>query len=923
MSAGRLVVCPTPIGNLEDITLRVLAALRVGRRGRLRGHAPDRRAAGPLRRDGVARALPRAQRARADAGAGRADARRRGRRAGVGRGDAARVGPGVRLVQGCVAAGLEVEVLPGPSAALAALVASALPSDVWRFVGFLPRKRAGLVEVFGSGETVVAFESPRRVAASLAVLAAVDRERPVAVCRELTKLHEEVVRGTACELAARYASAEPRGEVVLVIGGAPRADGGATRRGRRGAAAGGVGRARPGGGGGRGGAHGRAGERALQGRRRALTSDINAASAAVSGAACCVVVALRHQRSASPVVAAARCVVVVARRRISALCNDSAPTQRRSAHIRPPPAAPPPRFGACAPPRPRPLFPSRLRSPQSWPRSWCRRRSPPPPWPSDGCGRSQARWRARSTTPARAPFAPGAHRGADLAAPPGTAVRAACAGRVVHAGPVAGRGVVSVRCGARRVTPPAARGRSAVRAGARVRAGAPIGTLAAGHGGLHLGVRAEGDPFGYVDPMTLLPARRASPRAGRGTPAPRPPAHDPPAAARWSRDGARAGPAAHRPGPAAARRAGGPAAPPRPGRSLGGHGARGLRRRRVAAPSWPSAAGVPARSAAALRTSSPPRATASRLDHVLAESGRDAADPRSPRCPPFAGPARRAAELETRPGSNTAPIDSRRGAARRAANPAAPLASGLRHGLLRHDAHLLRERGAAPGPRLHDDRGRHPRPAPPPARRGGVLPHGHRRARRAGREGRRARGGLAEGARRPQRAALPRPAAADQRVQRLLHPHLGPAPQGEGPGGHAAGARQRPHVQGPVRGLVLPQVRGLQDRERRSRRATRARSTASRSTASTRRTGSSALSTFEEPLKQLYAERPEWVAPRTRYNEALAFINGGLQDVSLSRGEDHLGRRGPVGPGPRLLRLVRRAPQLLHGALASPATART
>ena len=72
--------------------------------------------------------------------------------------------PGYWLVQGCVAAGLEVEVLPGPSAALAALVASALPADVWRFVGFLPRKRGALVDVFGSAETVVAFESPRRVA---------------------------------------------------------------------------------------------------------------------------------------------------------------------------------------------------------------------------------------------------------------------------------------------------------------------------------------------------------------------------------------------------------------------------------------------------------------------------------------------------------------------------------------------------------------------------------------------------------------------------------------------------------------------------------------------------------------------------------------------------------------------------------------
>jgi 16S rRNA (cytidine1402-2'-O)-methyltransferase len=129
--------------------------------------------------------------------------------------------PGYVLVQGCVAAGLEVEVLPGPSSVLAALVASALPSDAWRFTGFLPRKRAALLAVFDSPETVVAFESPRRVGASLEALASVDPSRRVAVCRELTKVHEEVVRGTAAELAVRYASAPPRGEVVLVIGGAP------------------------------------------------------------------------------------------------------------------------------------------------------------------------------------------------------------------------------------------------------------------------------------------------------------------------------------------------------------------------------------------------------------------------------------------------------------------------------------------------------------------------------------------------------------------------------------------------------------------------------------------------------------------------------------------------------------------------------
>src|SRR3712207_9135627 len=92
--------------------------------------------------------------------------------------------PGYVLVQGCVAAGLEVEVLPGPSAALAALVASALPADVWRFVGFLPRKKGAVSTLFaGATETLVAFESPRRVGTSLAVLAEVDPERPVAVDR--------------------------------------------------------------------------------------------------------------------------------------------------------------------------------------------------------------------------------------------------------------------------------------------------------------------------------------------------------------------------------------------------------------------------------------------------------------------------------------------------------------------------------------------------------------------------------------------------------------------------------------------------------------------------------------------------------------------------------------------------------------------
>jgi 16S rRNA (cytidine1402-2'-O)-methyltransferase len=129
--------------------------------------------------------------------------------------------PGFVLVRACVAAGLAIEVLPGPSAVMSALVASALPSDTWRFVGYLPRKKGEFAVLFRAPETIVAFESPNRVAASLAALAAFDSERPVVVCRELTKLHEEIVRGSAGELAERYAQAPPRGEVVLVIGGAP------------------------------------------------------------------------------------------------------------------------------------------------------------------------------------------------------------------------------------------------------------------------------------------------------------------------------------------------------------------------------------------------------------------------------------------------------------------------------------------------------------------------------------------------------------------------------------------------------------------------------------------------------------------------------------------------------------------------------
>ncbi len=112
----------------------------------------------------------------------------------------------------------------GRAPSLTALVASGLPAERWRFVGFLPRARAELRAACSRAptETLVAFESPRRLAATLALLAEHDPARPVAVCRELTKLHEEVRRGSAAELAAHYRASPPRGEMVLVCGAAAR-----------------------------------------------------------------------------------------------------------------------------------------------------------------------------------------------------------------------------------------------------------------------------------------------------------------------------------------------------------------------------------------------------------------------------------------------------------------------------------------------------------------------------------------------------------------------------------------------------------------------------------------------------------------------------------------------------------------------------
>jgi 16S rRNA (cytidine1402-2'-O)-methyltransferase len=136
--------------------------------------------------------------------------------------------PGARLVRAALETGVAVTVLPGPSAVETALIASGLVSEQYRFLGFLPRgekKRAELwAELRSWPWPAVAFESPRRLPATLRSLAAADPVREVAVCRELTKRFEEVALGTADELAQRFAE-PPKGEITLVVGPAPADDG--------------------------------------------------------------------------------------------------------------------------------------------------------------------------------------------------------------------------------------------------------------------------------------------------------------------------------------------------------------------------------------------------------------------------------------------------------------------------------------------------------------------------------------------------------------------------------------------------------------------------------------------------------------------------------------------------------------------------
>ena len=216
-----LLVCATPIGNLEDVTLRVLRELGESdvvlcedtrhTRKLLDRHGVNARLVSYHRHNEAQRIgemMPRLE---------------AGNRVALAS-DAGLPGvndPGARLIAAAIERGLEVTVLPGPSAVETALVASGLVGERYAFVGYLPRSPEALERLWAEsaawGSPVVAFESPKRLPGSLRSLAEADPERPVAVCRELTKRFEEILRGSAQEVAARFVE-PPKGEITVVLG---------------------------------------------------------------------------------------------------------------------------------------------------------------------------------------------------------------------------------------------------------------------------------------------------------------------------------------------------------------------------------------------------------------------------------------------------------------------------------------------------------------------------------------------------------------------------------------------------------------------------------------------------------------------------------------------------------------------------------
>ena len=215
MASGRLYVVPTPVGNLEDMTFR---AIRVLKEADLI-LAEDTRTSGILLKHyEIKNTLqshhkfnehktidPLVQRMLA--------------------GTPAISDPGFLLVRECVRNNIEVQCLPGATAFVPALVSSGLPNDRFCFEGFLPQKKGRqtrLMALHAEHRTMIFYESPYRLVKTLTQFSEdFGPEREVAVCREISKLHEETVRGSLAEVIAHFTHTEPRGEIVVILGGCP------------------------------------------------------------------------------------------------------------------------------------------------------------------------------------------------------------------------------------------------------------------------------------------------------------------------------------------------------------------------------------------------------------------------------------------------------------------------------------------------------------------------------------------------------------------------------------------------------------------------------------------------------------------------------------------------------------------------------
>jgi len=221
-STGRIILVPTPIGNLADITLRAIEVLK----------AADRIACEDTRHSGVLLAHHGISGKPLVSLHDHNEARRAPELVAAAKSgetiaiisDAGMPGisdPGYRLVQACLESGVPLEVLPGPSAVITALIGSGFPCHAFRFGGFLSvksgKRRTELTEVLLSGETGIFFESPHRICSTLEILASIDPKAEACVARELTKKFETYHRGTAAELSEYFQKHSAKGEIVLLV----------------------------------------------------------------------------------------------------------------------------------------------------------------------------------------------------------------------------------------------------------------------------------------------------------------------------------------------------------------------------------------------------------------------------------------------------------------------------------------------------------------------------------------------------------------------------------------------------------------------------------------------------------------------------------------------------------------------------------